>query len=124
MFCISNSPHKCHPELVTFSISHLDSHPVLWQPPCPLATALSLATTLPLLSSRAKPRDLQFHSHQPQRQRKRTADPSPPPDFLSRVAASVNCMWFSLRRTTSGVSTFARMALRRGNQIVTSNNVL
>jgi hypothetical protein len=30
----------------------------------------------------------------------RTADPSAPPDFLSRVAASVNCMWFSLRRTT------------------------
>jgi hypothetical protein len=30
----------------------------------------------------------------------RTADPSAPPDFLSRVAASVKCMWFSLRRTT------------------------
>jgi hypothetical protein len=30
----------------------------------------------------------------------RTAGPSAPPDFLSRVAASVNCMWFSLRRTT------------------------
>jgi hypothetical protein len=29
-----------------------------------------------------------------------TADPSAPPDFLSRVAASVHCMWFSLRRTT------------------------
>jgi hypothetical protein len=29
-----------------------------------------------------------------------TADPSAPPDFLSRVAASVNCMWFSLERTT------------------------
>jgi hypothetical protein len=29
-----------------------------------------------------------------------TADPSAPPDFLSRVAASVNYMWFSLRRTT------------------------
>ena len=30
----------------------------------------------------------------------RTADPSASPDFLSRVAASVNYMWFSLRRTT------------------------
>jgi hypothetical protein len=30
----------------------------------------------------------------------RTADPSAPPDFLSRVAASVKGMWFSLRRTT------------------------
>src|ERR1700735_3264169 len=30
----------------------------------------------------------------------RTADPSASPDFLSRVAASVNCMWFSLGRTT------------------------
>src|SRR5271156_6984074 len=29
-----------------------------------------------------------------------TADPSAAPDFLSRVAASVNCMWFSLKRTT------------------------
>src|SRR5271156_5386933 len=29
-----------------------------------------------------------------------TADPSAPPDFLSRVVASVNSMWFSLRRTT------------------------
>jgi hypothetical protein len=29
-----------------------------------------------------------------------TADPSATPDFLSRVAASVDCMWFSLRRTT------------------------
>ncbi len=29
-----------------------------------------------------------------------TADPSASPDFLSRVAASVDCMWFSLRRTT------------------------
>ncbi len=27
-------------------------------------------------------------------------DRSAPPDFLSRVAASVNCMSFSLRRTT------------------------
>jgi hypothetical protein len=26
--------------------------------------------------------------------------PSASPDFLSRVAASVNCMWFSLGRTT------------------------
>jgi hypothetical protein len=25
----------------------------------------------------------------------RTADPSPFPDFLSRVAASINYMWFS-----------------------------
>ena len=31
---------------------------------------------------------------------RRTAGPSASPDFLSRVAASVNCMWFSLRRTT------------------------
>jgi hypothetical protein len=30
----------------------------------------------------------------------RTADPSATPNFLSRVAASVNCMWFSLGRTT------------------------
>ncbi len=37
----------------------------------------------------------------------KTADPSTarrdrsaPPDFLSKVAASVGCMWFSLRRTT------------------------
>jgi hypothetical protein len=30
----------------------------------------------------------------------RTADPLASPDFLSRVAASVNRMWFSLRRTT------------------------
>jgi hypothetical protein len=30
----------------------------------------------------------------------RTADPSPPPDFLSEVAASVKFVWFSLRRTT------------------------
>jgi hypothetical protein len=29
-----------------------------------------------------------------------TADPSASPDFLSRVVASVNCMWFSLERTT------------------------
>jgi hypothetical protein len=33
-----------------------------------------------------------------------TADPSPSPDFPSRVAASVNCMWFSLGRTTSVVA--------------------
>ena len=26
------------------------------------------------------------------------------PDFLSRVAASINCMWFSLRRTTFAVA--------------------
>jgi hypothetical protein len=31
---------------------------------------------------------------------RRTADPSATPDFLSRVAASVDCMWFSLGRTT------------------------
>ena len=31
---------------------------------------------------------------------RRTADPSAAPDFLSRVAASVNYMWFSLGRTT------------------------
>jgi hypothetical protein len=30
----------------------------------------------------------------------RTADPSPSLDFLSRVAASVSCVWFSLERTT------------------------
>jgi hypothetical protein len=30
----------------------------------------------------------------------RTADPSASPDFLSRVAATVDCMWFSLGRTT------------------------
>ena len=30
----------------------------------------------------------------------RTADPSASPDFLSRVAASADCMWFSLGRTT------------------------
>jgi hypothetical protein len=30
----------------------------------------------------------------------RTAGPSASPYFLSRVAASVNCMWFSLGRTT------------------------
>jgi hypothetical protein len=29
----------------------------------------------------------------------RTADPSASPDLLSRVAASVDCMWFSLGRT-------------------------
>jgi hypothetical protein len=29
-----------------------------------------------------------------------TADPSAPPDFLFRVAASVGCVWFSLGRTT------------------------
>jgi hypothetical protein len=34
----------------------------------------------------------------------RTADPSASPDFLSRVAASVGCVWFSLKRTTSGVA--------------------
>src|ERR1700732_3917327 len=34
----------------------------------------------------------------------RTADPSATPDFLSRVAASVGCVWFSLKRTTSGVA--------------------
>src|SRR6202035_5286170 len=34
----------------------------------------------------------------------RTADPSASPDFLSRVAASVSCVWFSLKRTTSGVA--------------------
>jgi hypothetical protein len=33
-----------------------------------------------------------------------TADPSAPPDFLSRVAASVNCVWLSLRRTTYTVA--------------------
>jgi hypothetical protein len=27
-------------------------------------------------------------------------DRSAPPDFQSRVAASIRCMWFSLRRTT------------------------
>ena len=32
----------------------------------------------------------------------RTAGPSASPDFLSRVAASVSCVWFSLKRTTSG----------------------
>ncbi len=32
-----------------------------------------------------------------------TADPSASPDFLSRVVASVNCMWFSLGRTTKVV---------------------
>ena len=31
---------------------------------------------------------------------RRTAGPSASPDFLSRVAASINCMWFSLGRTT------------------------
>src|ERR1700733_13269555 len=31
---------------------------------------------------------------------RRTADPSASPDFLLRVAASVNGMWFSLGRTT------------------------
>src|ERR1700744_3573953 len=35
---------------------------------------------------------------------RRTADPSASPDFLSRVAASVGCLWFSLKRTTSGVA--------------------
>jgi hypothetical protein len=34
----------------------------------------------------------------------RTADPSASLDFLSRVAASVGCVWFSLKRTTSGVA--------------------
>jgi hypothetical protein len=34
----------------------------------------------------------------------RTADPSASPDFLSRVAASVSCVWFSLERTTSVVA--------------------
>jgi hypothetical protein len=34
----------------------------------------------------------------------RTADPSASPDFLSRVVASVGCVWFSLKRTTSGVA--------------------
>ena len=29
-----------------------------------------------------------------------TAGPSAPPDFLSEVAASVNSVWFSLKRTT------------------------
>jgi hypothetical protein len=29
-----------------------------------------------------------------------TADPSASPDFLSRIAASISCMWFSLKRTT------------------------
>jgi hypothetical protein len=33
-----------------------------------------------------------------------TADPSASPDFLSRVAASVSCVWFSLERTTSVVA--------------------
>jgi hypothetical protein len=33
-----------------------------------------------------------------------TAGSSAPPDFLSRVAASVNCVWFSLRRTTCVVA--------------------
>jgi hypothetical protein len=35
---------------------------------------------------------------------RRTADPSAPPDFLSRVVASINCMWFSLGRTTQVVA--------------------
>jgi hypothetical protein len=48
---------------------------------------------------RAKPRDLQFPSHQPPRPRTRTADPAAPPDLLSGVAASVGCVWFSLGRT-------------------------
>jgi hypothetical protein len=30
--------------------------------------------------------------------------PRLPPDFLSRVAASVSCVWFSFERTTSGVA--------------------
>src|ERR1700733_343485 len=34
------------------------------------------------------------------RSERRTADPSASPDFLSTVAASVNCVWFSLERTT------------------------
>ena len=34
----------------------------------------------------------------------RTADPSAPPDFLLRVAASVSCVCFSLERTTSVVA--------------------
>jgi hypothetical protein len=44
----------------------INNHPFLTQPPFPYATALSLrnspflTTTLPFLSSRAKPRDLQF----------------------------------------------------------------
>jgi hypothetical protein len=33
-----------------------------------------------------------------------TADPSASPDFLSRVAASIGCVWFSLKRTTPGVA--------------------
>jgi hypothetical protein len=33
-----------------------------------------------------------------------TADPSALPDFLSEVAAPVNSMWFSLRRTTCVVA--------------------
>src|SRR5882757_7985658 len=34
------------------------------------------------------------------REARGTADPSASPDFLSRIAASINCMWFSLKRTT------------------------
>jgi hypothetical protein len=34
----------------------------------------------------------------------RTADPSAPPDFLSRVVTSISCVWFSLERTTSMVA--------------------
>jgi hypothetical protein len=34
----------------------------------------------------------------------RTAGPSATPDFLSRIAASVNRMWFSLGRTTYAVA--------------------
>ena len=42
-----------------------------------LGSATTLYGPLPFpLSSRAKPRDLQFHSHQAPRPRKRTADPS------------------------------------------------
>jgi hypothetical protein len=49
--------------------------PANQQLPYPLATVLSLSAILSFLSSRAKPRDLQFHFQQPLRLRKRTADP-------------------------------------------------
>src|SRR3984885_656806 len=58
-----------------------------------------LATTLSFLSSRAYP------------------------DFLSRVAASVGCVWFSLKRTTSGVAHDSSAAGNPGTLLMTKGRV-
>src|ERR1700730_8580421 len=53
----------------------------------------------------------------------RTADPSASPYFLSRVAASVSCVWFSLERTTSVVAGESSEAGNPGTLRITKRRV-